>query len=295
MEGNKTRRKNHLSFSPTTSVRNQYEEGEHVEHVNYNVNATKNDIMPGYSMHSPLFKPHSKSSLQTYITEMARMRKQKVNENGLRVSSPQAPRELNAWTLNSFNTGLQPPVSSVGSDEKLNKRAAQFNMELMKRQYGNAWTDAEVIREEIISEKNRSEAVATMSYQRQLGQLEIDFNLQFGMFAPSVLKRMYDNHYGQLLATAGKRSINEFHNNVDYWTVWFNEQMALIPPKIKAHYNKKFSELTKEYEESMSKASSVARLKLNSIRQGKPYFARVKKTLANRLRFAKRVANSENE
>jgi len=288
----KTRRRGRLSFSPKTSVRNQYEEGTHVEHVNYNVNATKNINMPGYVMHSPHFKPHSKSSLQTSITEMERLRQQKMAENTARQFSPWTPRQLNDVELNSLTTGWQPAVSSVGSEETSNMHESYSNLALMRNTFGNAWTNAEIRREEIILEKNQVEAEALSNYDRKLSELEARFYQKYGIVAPSVLKRTLDTHHNELQQQSMGRSLNTYHDNIHHWTSWYNQQMSLIPAVVKLNYNKHIQKITKEYEQIVENALNKAEANLEKIKKGKAYPPYVKKTLANRLRNAKAVHNA---
>jgi len=288
----KTRRRGRLSFSPKTSVRNQYEYGTHVEHVNYNVNATRNNEMPGYVMHSPHFKPHSKSSLQTSITEMDRLRKQKMAENTARQFSPWTPRQLNDVELNSLTTGWQPAVSSVGLEETSSMHNALSNLTLMRNTFGNAWTNAEIRREEIVLEKNQVEAEALSNYEMKLSELEARFYQKYGIVAPSVLKRTLDTHHKELQQQSMDRSPNTYHNNIHHWTSWYNQQMSMIPADVKVKYNKRIQKITDEYKQIVENALNKAEANLEKIKKGKAYAPYVKRTLANRLRNAKTVHKS---
>lgn len=281
----KTRRLGRLSFSPKTSVRNQYEHGEHVEHVNYNVNATRNNLMPGYPMHSPHFKPHSKSSLQTSITEMERLRKQKMTENTARQFTPWIPRQLNDVELNSLTTGWQPAVSSVGNDEKVSMRDARNNLAMMKNEFGNSWIDAEIVRNELFSAGEQSEKEAVNNFNKKLAGLETAFYEKYGINAPTKLKRLYRAH------------LNEMPQSMDanHWLAWYEEKMQQIPVAVKDSYNRNVQKIIANREKNINDAFSKAEANFEKIKRGKPYAPYVKRTLANRLRFAKRVANSENQ
>ena len=157
-----------LTFSPTTSVRNQYETVDpltgalQINRNNYKVNATNDDKMPGYTMHSSRFRPHSKSALQIAATEIAQMKRQKernitYGRNG----------NFNDLSLANLNTGWQPALSSVGNSKwkPTNAPAAYRNRNSMKEYFGNAWINANVIRENSDKEKLRLIAIADAEFK----------------------------------------------------------------------------------------------------------------------------------
>lgn len=279
----KTRRLGRLSFSPKTRVRNQYEHGEHVEHVNYNVNATRNAEMPGYPMHSPHFKPHSKSSLQTSITEMERLRKQKMAENTARQFTPWVPRQLNDVELNSLTTGWQPAVSSVGIDENVSMRNARNNLAMMKNEFGNSWIDAEIIRNELLSAGEQSEKEAVNNFNKKLAGLETVFYEKYGINAPTKLKRLYRAHLNETPQSM----------NANHWLAWYEEKMQQIPVAVKDSYNRNVQKIIANRDKNINDAFSKAEANFEKIKRGKPYAPYVKRTLANRLRNAKAVSNAE--
>lgn len=279
----KTRRLGHLSFARKTRVRNQYEDGEHVEHVNYNVNATRNAEMPGYPMHSPHFKPHSKSSLQTSITEMERLRKQKMAENTARQFTPWVPRQLNDVELNSLSTGWQPAVSSVGNDKNVSMRNARNNLAMMKNEFGNAWIDAEIRRNELLSAGQQSEKKILNVFNTKLTGLESAFYEKYGINAPTKLKRLYRAHLNETPQSM----------NANHWLALYEEQMRKIPVDVKDSYNRNVKKITANREQNLNDNFSKAEANFEKIKKGKAYAPYVQRTLANRLRNAKAVSNAE--
>jgi hypothetical protein len=151
----------HVGFMPTTRVRNQYEcETGNVTLNEYNVNATKNNAMPGYTQNSKKFVPHSKSKIQ------------------------QTP-----------HTDLGPAISSVGNrvlPTHAEKREREYALSLKKRIYGNAWINAEVVEEEanLAAKPERNQILR--NYQTKLEVLEAEFLKNTGFKAPTVLDREYE-------------------------------------------------------------------------------------------------------
>ena len=138
-----------LKFAPTTRVRNQYEyvdpeTGEQmVERNEYNANATGNVSMPGYSMHSRRFRPHSKSTIQRSETVM----------RGLRQEQQMERENLHALGYNmsgvngmNYNTGLRPAMSANSYPGyvpyNVNIADKARNMQAIKAIYGDNWVEA---------------------------------------------------------------------------------------------------------------------------------------------------------
>lgn len=299
MEGNrknasKTRR-GPITFSPTTHVRNQIETGANVERANYNVNATRNNKMPGYALGNRRFRPHSKSLLQASISQIAQQRKQKKAEIALRGLAPDMPRQMNHIELNSLTTGLQPAVSSVGIDDKAAKAAqaaSVANIIALKSEFGNAWFNANISREEIMSEKTRSEAEAAIDYHMKLNQFEYAFYDKFGYYAPSQLKRIRDEHLKAELEFGNASNYQTYRENLDYWETWYNEQLRLIPPALIAACEKRVTKMMSDYKQILDDIFSRTIENLQKIKKGNPFPAAVKIPLANRLLKAKAVHNS---
>ena len=151
----------HVGFMPTTRVRNQYEcETGNVALNEYNVNATKNNAMPGYTLHSKKFVPHSKSKLQQ-----------------------------------AHNPELGPAISSIGNrvlPTDAEKREREYALSLKKRIYGNAWINAEVVEEEANLASRPERNQAQRNYQAKLEVLEAEFLKNTGFKAPTVLDREYE-------------------------------------------------------------------------------------------------------
>lgn len=151
----------HVGFMPTTRVRNQYEcETGNVSLNEYNVNATKNNAMPGYTQHSKKFTPHSKSKIQQ-----------------------------------THNPELSPAISSIGNrvlPTDAEKREREYALSLKKRIYGNAWINAEVVEEEanLAAKPERNQVLR--NYQAKLEVLEAEFLKNTGLKAPTVIDREYE-------------------------------------------------------------------------------------------------------
>lgn len=283
-----------LTFSPTTRVRNQYETVDPVSGAfkinrnNYKVNATNDDKMPGYSMQSRKFRPHSKSALQIAATEIAQMRRQKEENLNYGING-----DLNDLSLANLNTGWGPAVSSVGNAkwQPTNMPAAYRNRNAMTSYFGNAWVNANVKREEAENLRKLLTGQAKEVYKQRGHALEKAFLQKTGIKAPSVLERELGLHLHQIQVTSGLTG-----------EALMRKKQALID-KAQATLNSIPHEEIKEFEKQMAitrnawKAQvAAAEKKANatyaSAKPGKPYVPLVRRTLSNRLRNAKAVGKA---
>ena len=291
-----------IKYAPTAQVRNQYESvngtGRQQVHIEqYNVNATGNNTMPGYTMHSRHFRPHSKSTLQSATKEAAVMKRQKMAE--LAGLIPPEEHELNHIDLESFNLGWGPAISAENDSYVApNLAASRQNQALMRNTFGNAWVNAEVSREAAEAERRRIMSNAVYEARAQLGKMESDFRARYKLEPPSRLSRIRSRDLEAIDArfTAGTISDAEYNQaraqiirNYGFW-------IAKIGPKISSEYIQAYNKLQLEFDKkivnSEAQGNKAARNILAASRKGTPYVPRVRKTLANRLRNAKAVRNS---
>lgn len=291
-----------IKYAPTAHVRNQYESvngtGRQQIHVEqYNVNATGNNTMPGYTMHSRRFRPHSKSTLQRVTKEAAVMKRQKMSE--LAGLIPPEEHQLNHADLETFNLGWGPAVSAENASYVApNLAASRQNQALMRNTFGNAWVNAEVSREAAEAERRRIMSNAVHEVRAQLGKMESDFRAKYKLEPPSRLSRIRTRDLEAIDArfTAGTISDAEYNQaraqimrNYGFW-------IAKIGPKISSEYIQAYNKLQLEFDKkivnSEARSNKAARNILAASRKGTPYVPRVRKTLANRLRNAKAVRNS---
>jgi len=283
-----------LTFSPTTLVRNQYESNDPVNGTfkinrnNYKVNATNDDKMPGYSMMSRKFRPHSKSALQIAATEMAQMKRQKEENLSYGMSG-----NFNDLSLANLNTGWGHAVSSVGNAkyQPTNMQEAYRNRNEMREHFGNAWENANVKREEAENLRKLLMAQAKDQYKLRAQALEKAFFQKTGIKAPPVIDRELNLHLYQIQITSGltgdklkakkQEIINKAHATLDSIPyeeiVEFDKQMAI----------------TREAWKAQIKAANTKAIALySSVKPGKPYAPPVRRTLSNRLRNAKAVGKA---
>lgn len=264
--GIKTKRNNGVkkgvTFSNKTRVRNQYESvnpetGEHQVNLNeYNANASKNDEMPGYSMASPNFVPHSKSSL---------VRASQINNSG--------------WTRS---------ISSVGPNVHVNRPAAFRSKMFMKNRYGNAWVNAEAKLENVYKRKDAAIDSATAAYNKGMADLEAEFFQNNGIEAPTVLEKMVEAEVEKFV---GKYSNYKLANlKYELETKALNK-LKQLPADIRLDFEEKAVALKKKLEKDTENADHYVAMAMNRIPVGKPYNKRVKRTLRNRLATANVISS----
>lgn len=264
--GIKTKRNNRpkqgVTFSNKTRVRNQYESvnpetGEHQVNLNeYNANASKNDEMPGYSMASPKFVPHSKSSL---------IRASQINNSG--------------WTRS---------IGSVGPNVHVNRPAAFRSKMFMKNRYGNSWVNAEAKLENVYKVKNIAIDSAIAAYNKGMAELEAEFFRNSGIEAPSVLEKMVE---AEVKKFVGKYSQYQLANLKYELETNALEKLTQVPVDIRLDFEDRAVALRKKLERDAIAADQAVAMAMNRIPAGKPYNKRVKRTLKNRLATANVISS----
>jgi hypothetical protein len=264
--GIKTKRNNRpkqgVTFSNKTHVRNQYESvnpetGEHQVNLNeYNANASKNDEMPGYSMASPKFVPHSKSSL---------VQASQINNSG--------------WTRS---------IGSVGPNVNVNRLAAFRSKMFMKNRYGNAWVSAEARLENVYKAKNAAIDSAIAAYNKGMAELEAEFFQNNGIEAPSVLEKMI---YAEVEKFVGKYSNYDLANFKYELETMALEKLTQLPAYIRLDFEDRAVALRKKLQKDTENANRYVAMAMNRIPVGKPYNKRVKRTLRNRLATANVISS----
>lgn len=291
-----------VKYSPTSHVRNQYERinstGRKQIHLEeYNVNATGNNTMPGYTMHSRHFRPHSKSTLQSATKTAAALKRQKMAE--LAGLIPPEQHQLNHIDLESLNLGWGPTVGSENASYVApNLAASRQNQALMRNTFGNAWVNAEVTREAAEAERRRIMSEAVDNARAQLGKMESDFRAKYKLEPPSRLSRIrsrdleaLDNRFaaGTISEAEYNQARADVIRNYSFW-------MAKIGPKISSTYIQAYNKLQIDFDKkiinSEARGTKAAQSILAASRRGAPYVPRVRKSLTNRLRNAKAVRNS---
>ena len=283
-----------LTFSNTTHVRNQYESVDpttgqfSVNHNNYKVNATNDDKMPGYTMHSPKFRPHSKSALQFSASEMSRLKREK--EFNLLTGTV---GNMNNLSVANLNTGWGPPVSSVGNAkwQPTNMESAYRNRNAMKEYFGNSWVNANVKREEAGNQRNLLLDQAKEVYKQRCHALEKAFFKKTGFKAPPVLERELGLHINQVQVTSGLTG-----------EAWMRKRQSLIdkaqaildstPVEARIEFEKQMSITRNAWKAQVAEAERKAAETYAAAKIGKPYPAFVRRTLSNRLRNAKAVGKA---
>lgn len=283
-----------LTFSPTTHVRNQYETVDpltgtlKINRNNYKVNATNDDNMPGYTMHSNKFRPHSKSALQIAATKIAQMKRQKESNitygrNG----------NFNNLSLANLNTGWKPALSSVGDAKwkPVNVPSAYRNRNAMKDFFGDKWVEADVLRERGDKEKVRLAAIANDEFKSTIQSLEKNFLQKTHNKAPSVLEREANLRINQLKITSGLKPeelkqrqiavIRKLHADI--------AKLPIIPMR---DFEADFMRARVHLQNQLAAAEKTGDRIYDSAPIGKPYAPEVRRTLSNRLRNAKNIANA---
>lgn len=287
-----------LKYSDVTHVRNQYEtinsntgELANVHYNDYNVNSRGNNAMPGYAMNKKRFTPHSKSALIRVNTEMARLRRQKRNEMALRDLGLSGKQELNGVNLANLKTGWNHALSSVGPNEATNFPNAFANLAYMKNTFGNAWTNAEAVRENALLAQKPIANAAAETLKRKMLKLEAEFLQAHGLEAPSVIRRKYL----QDLEDLRKEDLrgNSYRSRSQIIQEGYDAQMASFTPEVKAAFMTEKTKIGAEYTASMNSAKAAYRGIMNQVKKGSKITKKVNRPLANRLRNAQAIANAE--
>lgn len=283
-----------LTFSNTTRVRNQYESvdpvtGEFkVNRNNYKVNATNDDKMPGYTMQSRKFRPHSKSALQISAAEMKRLKQEK--EFNLLTGTIGNTNNLSVANL---NTGWGPAVSSVGNAkwEPTNMTAAYRNRNAMISYFGSSWVNANVKREEAESLKKLLMDQAKEQYKLRAQALEKAFFKKTAIKAPPVIERELGLHLHQIQITSGLRGealIQKRQALIDKAQATLDS----IPHEEIVEFEKQMTITRNAWKAQVAEAERRVAATYASAKIGKPYVRPVQRTLSNRLRNAKAVGKA---
>ena len=283
-----------LTFSNTTRVRNQYESVDPVtgkftiNHNNYKVNATNDDKMPGYTMQSPKFRPHSKSALQISAAEMKRLKQEK--EFNLLTGTV---GNMNNLSVANLNTGWGPAVGSVGNAkwEPTNMTAAYRNRNAMISYFGNSWVNANVKREEAESQKKLLMDQAKEQYKQRGHALEKAFFKKTGIKAPPVIDRELNLHLYQIQVTSGLRGealMKKRQEIIDKAQATLDS----ISPEDFVEFDKQMTITRNAWKAQVAEAERKAAATYAAAKIGKPYPAVVRRTLSNRLRNAKAIGKA---
>jgi hypothetical protein len=281
-----------ISFANKTHVRNLYENtGNGSLKVNldeYNVNATGNVNMPGYSMHSAKFVPHSKSGLQKAMTEMGRLRLLKAEENLV----PFGIKRFSNVNSAALDTGYGPALSSFDPQyTPTDKPTAYINRNALIASYGNLWVEAAVVREIAENERQRLRAAAFELYTERLKLLEKEFLKRTRYASPTQIQREALVKINKLNQTkfSSTNMLRIEQSRIDAKAF---DAIAAIPHELKVEFaaQKKLldDQLSHRYDDAMRRYAEL----LKKARPGKPKLPIVRKTLANRLRNAKAVAKA---
>lgn len=163
-----------LSFAKATKVRNQIENTTtgQVTLNEYDVNATGNNAMPGYAKNSKHFRPHSKSKIQQ-----------------------------------EYNPGLGPALSSVGFTAK-RRNQSEAERDLIRNYYGNAWVNAEAIRNEAERATMAMHNQANANYKTKLTALEAEYFKKNPANLPEEVRQEFEKSHNALKRNLAKRRSN---------------------------------------------------------------------------------------
>jgi len=283
-----------LTFSNTTRVRNQYESvdpitGEFkVNRNNYKVNATNDDKMPGYTMNSRKFRPHSKSALQFSAAEMKRLKQEK--EFNLLTGTV---GNMNNLSVANLNTGWGPAVSSVGNSKytPTNMPAAYRNRNAMRSYFGNAWINANVKREEAENLKKLLMDQAKELYKQRGQALEKAFFQKTGIKAPPVIERELGLHLHQIQYTSGL-SGEELVRKRQALIAKAQATLDSIPFEDVKEFEKQMTITRNAWKAQVAEAERKAAALYASAKIGKQYAPLGRRTLSNRLRNAKAIGKA---
>jgi len=287
-----------LTFSPKTRVRNLYtvenpNTGEsEVEVDEYNANATGNNAMPGYSMHNPRFRPHSKSSIQKAETVMKNLRKQQLNEQRELLN---AGFNLSSVNRTVFNTGLSPSISANSYPGYVNYRVnlagKARNMHTMQAIYGDNWVEAAAELETIEEEADAAMAQVNEEFIQRRHDLETEIARKTGNKSHIEISRVFIEKRNQL-------------DNSGLQGSEYRQALRLITAEFAAAYNKiRKEDLVKEqpaYDALIAYINNkifaydaIKNARIAQIRVGRPIGVRNRRTLKNRLNAAHNVAEAE--
>lgn len=282
-----------LKFAPTTRVRNLYayvdpETGEQmVERNEYNANATGNVDMPGYTMHSRQFRPHSKSTIQRAHTVMRGLHQQQQNQL--------AGHE--AWRANGtvFNTGLGPSQSANSYpgyvSYKVNIAERARNMQTMKAVYGDNWVEATVEIDSILAEEEIATNQILAELEQRKSAMEIEFTGKTGLKSPTELTRIYNDTLRRLASSMPFGQ--EYLVAKDLAKSKYIDDYDKIKPEDAAAYNTKYNALRAEMRSRTSAYEAIRNARIAQIRVGRPIGVINRRTLKNRLNAARNVAEAE--
>ena len=295
---NRNTRRRSLSFSPRTHVRNQYEGVNRrtgnfsVNQVNYNVNATGNVDMPGYTMHSPHFIPHSKSSMQVAEAAMAKLREQKNAENNPHF---RGVRTLNGVNASKLVTGLSPALSSVpynGYKPYTNGIAnARRNVLNLQNRFGNAWVNATVLRETLNEERGGKIDEIKEKFKADISALEKGFFDATGFVAVTVLGVGREERLRQL----DERGLTKVEHDRESARIRddFDRARAMLPKTEESAFELAMLDLLDKLEIDVANIEKIYSKRFrDEVKVGNPIVRRTQKSLANRLRNANAVAKN---
>lgn len=258
-----------------------------VERNEYNANATGNVDMPGYTMHSRQFRPHSKSTIQRAHTVMRGLHQQQQNQL--------AGHE--AWRANGtvFNTGLVPSQSANSYpgyvSYKVNIVDRARNMQTMKAVYGDNWVEATVEINSIAADEEIATSQIVAELEQRKRAMEIEFTQQTRLKSPTELKRIYNDTLQQLetsMPYSQERVLAKELAKDKYF-----DEYHKIKPEDAAAYIAEYKALLAEIEARTDAYAAIRNARIAQIRVGRPIGVINRRTLKNRLKAAHNVAEAE--
>jgi hypothetical protein len=284
-----------LKFAPTTRVRNTYEyvdpeTGEQmVERNDYNANATGNVNMPGYSMHSRRFRPHSKSSIQRAETVMRGLRHEQQME---RENLHNLGFNMSGVNGVEYNTGLRPAMSAnsypgyVHFNVDRNRKVR--NMHNAQTIYGNAWVDALATIETIEEEEETAMSQLLAEFDERKRSMETEFTQRTGLKSPSELARIFREEVAQLDEADLATYLTEYSSAKDRYLDAYNSINAADARP----YNNAYDALRAEINERKEAFDLIKHTRMGQIRVGRPIGAVNRRTFKNRLSAAQNRARA---
>lgn len=288
-----------LTFSPKTRVRNIYtvenpNTGEsEVEVDEYNANATGNNAMPGYSMHNPKFKAHSKSSIQKAETVMKNLRKQQVLEQKANMNSGS---KLSIFNGTVFNTGLRPSISADSYpgyvNYKVNMAGKSRNMQIMKAIYGDNWVEATAELESIEEEADAAMDELDAEFEQRKRDLEYEIAQRTGTKSHIEISRVFTEKRNQL-DNSGLQG-KEYQDALKKIKKEAQEEYAKIRKEDLVKEKPAYNAIVSYMNSKIMAYNALKRTRIAQIRVGRPIVVRNRtRAVENRVKEAYAIAEAE--